>query len=178
MIQLITDNSIIIISGIFVLFTIFLLKVIINYRKTIKDLTIKNIQLNQKINNLKPFSEIIEFLLYIIKFKVDNYININIRTEIAKNDVSILSDATFQKHIEDCIGEVLKMISSDYSTVLCHYFTYEGLLTFIAEKIYLEIFQVYVETNSTFIIKGSSLVTKSIVNAATESNSKIFMEPS
>jgi len=110
-----------------------------------------NNELKTKLELKYTFQQLMEFLLYIIDFKIKNYIALTIESECIKNDSDFLTDRTFSVHIEECSLSIFTSISSQYYFLICTYFTYDGLCNFIAEKVYVEIFNYYLRVNSSFL---------------------------
>ena len=106
-----------------------------------------NINLNKRLSTKGSFSENMEFLIFIINNKVNKYLNIKIQSEILKNDTGVLTDKTFSKHIEECTYNILTSINLDQCAILCNYFTYTGLLEYIAEEVYVKVFTFYSKNN-------------------------------
>ena len=132
-----------------VLFLVFLF---ISYQlyitKKFQDEKIKNIQMNIIQNNSKMnFNSDMEFLFYLINFKIKNIQNELIEPKKSSNSNMPANEELFLNCINTAITDVFFSLSEDYKLILYKYFTKESLIVFITQNIVNEFLKISLTMN-------------------------------
>lgn len=100
-------------------------------------------------NNLlnANFEKDIEFLAYIVDFKVKNAIDMIIQPMELTHRKAFINDDIANVHIENITIEILSMLSDDYKQLMYKYFTEDSLVQYIAEIVFQAVNKAIININ-------------------------------
>jgi len=132
---------------------IFVLKVFQYYykknlsRNLEKILRIKNDELIKNTSNYANFNKDIEFLLFMIEFKISNVQKMIIEPMALTHQKSLITDSVINEHITEITTSVLNTINENYKKNLYKYFTEDSLTEFITEVVFQAITTSVIDIN-------------------------------
>jgi len=117
-------------------------------RKKTEDDRIKMTQMSVIQNNSKlNFNNDVEFLLYMINFKIKNTQNETLEAAKSSGARMPASEELFQSCIQSVIYDVMFCLSEEYKIVLYRYFNEEGLITFVTQNVVNEFLKISLTMN-------------------------------